>query len=208
MSILFLLIAASSSKNAVSFSSARTTKRFPSPRCLHQQSKSVAPRNRRLRRSLDSNEPCCVCGQPVPRLAAPPLVGCTAWLADLATDHKPDPFLKYLCNLRPTFEAIKTRRRSSRPIFQPKRQKTDATSVKQAMLSAPCTICPASPRKNASPNPMIAPRMMLVPFKEKSIARTGYSKHENRAGRRHAFRLLFRFYGNDETKFPKISGHG
>ena len=91
--------------------------------------------------------------------------GCIAWLADLATYHKPDPFLKYSCNLRPTCEAIKTRRRSSRPIFQPKRQKAAPTSMKQAMLSAPCTICPASRQKTASPNPMIAPRMMVVPIK-------------------------------------------
>jgi hypothetical protein len=33
------------------------------------------------------------------RLELPPLVGCIAWLADLATYHKPDPILKYLCNL-------------------------------------------------------------------------------------------------------------
>ena len=127
------------------------------------------------------------------RLEPPPLVGCIAWLADLATYHKPDPILKYLCNLRPTFEAIKTRRRSSRPIFQAKRQKATPTSVKHAMLSAPCTICPASRQKNASPNPMIAPRVMVVPIKQKSVARTGYSKHENRAGRRHAFQAPISF---------------
>ena len=91
----------------------------------------------------------------------------------------PDPFLKCLCNLRPTFEAIKTRRRSSRPIFQPKRQKATPTSVKQAMLSTPCTICPPSPQKNApslKANPMIAQRMMVAPIKQKSIAHEVFQK--------------------------------
>ena len=63
---------------------------------------------------------------------------------------------------------------------------------------------------------MIAPRMMAVPIKRKSKARTRYSKKliilswfltrgqpENRAGRKHAFPSLF--YGNGGTKFPKNS---
>jgi hypothetical protein len=54
-----------------------------------------------------------------------------------------------LCNARPTFEAIITRRRSRRPIFQPKHQKAAPTNAKQAMLSTPCTICPPSPQKNS-----------------------------------------------------------
>jgi hypothetical protein len=95
-----------------------------------------------------------------------------------------------LCNARPTFEAIIRRRRSRRPTFQPKRQKATPTSTKQAMLSTPCTICSPSVLKNApllsSTNPVIAPRIMVAPSKQKSVARTGYSKHENRAGRRHA----------------------
>jgi hypothetical protein len=47
--------------------------------------------------------------------------------------------------------------------------------------------------KECFPNPMIAPRMMVVPIKQKSVARTGYSKHENRAGRRHAFQAPISF---------------
>jgi hypothetical protein len=85
-----------------------------------------------------------------------------------------------LCNARPTFEAIITRRRSRRPIFQPKRQKAIPTSMKQAMLSTPCTICPPSVLKKApllSPtNPVIAPRIMVAPSKRKGIARPRYSQ--------------------------------
>jgi hypothetical protein len=132
--------------------------------------------------------------------------------------HKPDPFLKYLCNLRPTFETIKTRRRSSRPIFQPKRQKAAPTSVKQAMLSAPCTICPPSPQKDApslKANPIIALRMMVAPIRQKSIAREVFqktyllatpcrsAKHENCAGRNPPFKPFSCFYGNGGTKFTR-----
>src|SRR6266516_2786974 len=53
MSIRFLRTADSSSKNAVSFSSARTTNRFPS-RCA-STIQIVRPRNRRLRRSPNSS---------------------------------------------------------------------------------------------------------------------------------------------------------
>jgi hypothetical protein len=85
-----------------------------------------------------------------------------------------------LCNARPTFEPIITRRKSRRPIFQPKRQKATPTSMKQAMLSTPCTICPPSVLKNApllgSTNPVIAPTIMVAPSKLKSITRTRYSR--------------------------------
>jgi hypothetical protein len=85
-----------------------------------------------------------------------------------------------LCNARPTFEAIITRRRSRRPIFQPKRQKATPTSMKQAMLSTPCTICPPSVLKNAplvsSTNPASAPKIMVAPSKQKSVTRTRYSR--------------------------------
>jgi hypothetical protein len=84
-----------------------------------------------------------------------------------------------LCNARPTFEPIITRRKSRRPIFQPKRQKATPTSMKHAILSTPCTICPLTDLKNACSltlkNPVIAPRMM-VPIKQKSITCPGASK--------------------------------
>ena len=90
------------------------------------------------------------------------------------------PPSRSLCNARPTFEPIITRRKSRRPIFQPKRQKATPTSMKQAMLSTPCTICPPSVLRNApllsSTNPVIAPRIMVAPSKRNSIARTKYSQ--------------------------------
>src|SRR5262249_13214616 len=49
-------ISASSSANAVSFSSGRTTKRFRR-RDARQQIRLLAPRNRELRPSLNSNRP-------------------------------------------------------------------------------------------------------------------------------------------------------
>jgi hypothetical protein len=98
----------------------------------------------------------------------------------LATGYKSDFFLKYPCNVRPICEVIKTRRRSNTPIFQPNRKKAAPTSVKQATLSTPCTICPPSPQKQApslkSANPVIAARMIVMPIKQKSIARGRYSK--------------------------------
>jgi hypothetical protein len=50
-------IANSNSTNAVSFSSVRTPKRFPSPRCA-SESRSFAFRNPRLSRSPNSNRLC------------------------------------------------------------------------------------------------------------------------------------------------------
>jgi len=51
-------IATSSSRKAVNNSSARTTKRFPSPRCAHQQSRLFAPESPTLTRSPNSNRLC------------------------------------------------------------------------------------------------------------------------------------------------------
>jgi hypothetical protein len=87
-----------------------------------------------------------------------------------------------LSNARPTFEPIITRRRSRRPIFQPKRQKASPTSMKQATLSIPCTICPPSVLKNApslssTTNPVIAPRIMVAPSKRQSIPSTRHSQN-------------------------------
>jgi hypothetical protein len=52
--------------------------------------------------------------------------------------------------------------------------------MKQAMLSIPCTICPPSLLKNAPSlkltNPVIAPRMKVVPIKQKSITCPGAFK--------------------------------
>jgi hypothetical protein len=73
-----------------------------------------------------------------------------------------------LFNARPTFEAIITRRRSRRPIFQPKRHKAIPTSMKQAMLSIPCTICPSSALKSAPSLTLTNP--VIAPIKQKSIA--------------------------------------
>ena len=70
--------------------------------------------------------------------------------------------------------------KSSKPIFQPKRQKATPTSTKQAMLTIPCTICPPSVLKSLpllnSRNPVIAPRSIVAPSKPKSIACTRHSK--------------------------------
>ena len=137
----------------------------------------------------------------------------------LATCHKSDFFLRYPCNVRPTCEAIKTKRISSRPIFQPKCKKAAPTSVRQPMLSTACKICLPSPQKHApsskSANPMIAARMIVMPNKQKSIARTRYSKSTYhslvfpdallataREGNTPS-KLLSCFYGYDGTKFPK-----
>jgi hypothetical protein len=137
----------------------------------------------------------------------------------LATYHKLDLFLKYLRNVRPTCEAVKTRRRSSRPIFQPKRQKTAPTSVKQAMLSIPCTICPPSPKRMVPHrNQRICDRAKNDGGANQAENHSGHETQktliilswfltrghlENRAGRKHAFQAPFPFYGNDGTKFPK-----
>ena len=59
MSILFLRVAASNSTNAANFSSARTTKRFPSPRCA-SAIQIVVPRRcfRYSRGTFDHGWPC------------------------------------------------------------------------------------------------------------------------------------------------------
>ena len=60
--------------------------------------------------------------------------------------------------------------------FPAEARKTIPTSMKQAILSTPWTICPPSVLKRLLPlsstNPVIAPRIMVIPSQRKSIART------------------------------------
>jgi len=88
------------------------------------------------------------------------------------------------------------------------------------MLSIPCTICPPSPRKNApslkSTNPVIAPRIIVVLIRQKSIAcREAFKKliivswlltrgrAENRAGGNTPPKLHLVSTVDNGTKFPK-----